>query len=222
MVLTPGDERRIQGMMLTGWMGKADLLKGWASEGKKKSQPPREAGGRGAGERARFKHLKVKTEGRVLRITALFDRNVPDTSIGVRGSNDTRSEGWQSQSPGDHRGREEGDQSRLVQRASAGCRWAHQAVKGEWCGEHGPHQGWKEERRGLRRPPRRGRGVHPGVGVRRLDHRLRQHGLRARGHPRLAWMARGRLPYEGHGNPRDLRQGGAERTQREELRGCAC
>jgi hypothetical protein len=31
MVLTPGDERRIQGMMLTGWMGKADLLKGWAS-----------------------------------------------------------------------------------------------------------------------------------------------------------------------------------------------
>jgi hypothetical protein len=33
MVLTPGDERRIQGMMLTGWMGKADLLKGWASLG---------------------------------------------------------------------------------------------------------------------------------------------------------------------------------------------
>jgi len=33
MVLTPGDERRIQGMMLTGWMGKADLLKGWASQG---------------------------------------------------------------------------------------------------------------------------------------------------------------------------------------------
>jgi hypothetical protein len=31
MVLTTGDERRIQGMVLRGWMGKADLLKGWAS-----------------------------------------------------------------------------------------------------------------------------------------------------------------------------------------------
>ncbi len=82
MVLTPEDERRIQGMMLAGWMGKADLLKGWASEGKKRSQPPREAGGRGAGERACFKHLKVKTKGRVLRITTLFDRNVLDTTIG--------------------------------------------------------------------------------------------------------------------------------------------
>jgi hypothetical protein len=28
MVLIPGDERHIQGMMLTGWMGQADLLKG--------------------------------------------------------------------------------------------------------------------------------------------------------------------------------------------------
>jgi hypothetical protein len=28
MVLSPGDERCIQGMMLTGWMGQADLLKG--------------------------------------------------------------------------------------------------------------------------------------------------------------------------------------------------
>ncbi len=48
-------------MMLTGWMGKADLLKGWASQGKKKGQPPREDRGREAGERACFKHLKVKT-----------------------------------------------------------------------------------------------------------------------------------------------------------------
>ncbi len=39
MVLTLGDERRIQGKMLTGWMGKADLLKGWASQGKRKGQP---------------------------------------------------------------------------------------------------------------------------------------------------------------------------------------
>jgi hypothetical protein len=52
MVLTPGDERHIQGMMLTGWMGKADLLTGWASQGKRKGQPASEAGGkrsRGAG-----------------------------------------------------------------------------------------------------------------------------------------------------------------------------
>ncbi len=82
MVLIPGDERRIQGMMLAGWMGKADLLKGWASQGRKKGQPPREAGGRGAGERACFKHLKVRTEGRVLLITTLFDRNMPNTTIG--------------------------------------------------------------------------------------------------------------------------------------------
>ncbi len=81
MVLTPGDERRIQGIMLTGWMGKADLLKGWASQGKRKDRPASEARGRGAGEQAYFKHLKVRTEGRTLRISALFDRNVPDTTI---------------------------------------------------------------------------------------------------------------------------------------------
>jgi hypothetical protein len=82
MVLIPGDERRIQGMMLTGWMGKADLLKGWASQGKRKDKPASEIRGRGAGEQARFKHLKVRTEGRTLRISVLFDRNVPDTTIG--------------------------------------------------------------------------------------------------------------------------------------------
>jgi hypothetical protein len=62
MVLTPEDERRIQGMMLTGWMGKADLLKGWASQGKKKGQPTREARGGEAGEQVCLKHLKVKTD----------------------------------------------------------------------------------------------------------------------------------------------------------------
>jgi hypothetical protein len=51
MVLTPGDERRIQGMMLTGWMGKADLLKGWASQGKRKDQPPQKRGGKEQGSR---------------------------------------------------------------------------------------------------------------------------------------------------------------------------
>ncbi len=82
MVLTPGDERRIQGMMLTGWMGKADLLKGWASQGKRNDQPASEARRRGAGEQAYFKYLKVRTDGRTLRISALFDRNVPDTTVG--------------------------------------------------------------------------------------------------------------------------------------------
>jgi hypothetical protein len=82
MVLTPGDERRSQGMMLTGWMGKADLLKGWASQGKRKDRPASEARGRGAGEQAYFKHLKVRAEGWTLRISALFDRNVPDTTVG--------------------------------------------------------------------------------------------------------------------------------------------
>ncbi len=84
MVLTPGDERCIPGMMLTGWMGKANLLKGWASQGERKDRPASEAKGRGAGEQAYFKHLKVRTEGRTLRISALFDRNVPDTTIGYR------------------------------------------------------------------------------------------------------------------------------------------
>jgi hypothetical protein len=74
MVLSPGDERRIKGMMLTRWMGHADLLKGWASQGKKKGQPAPEAG-----EQATFKHLKVKAEGQDIRISALFDRNVPNT-----------------------------------------------------------------------------------------------------------------------------------------------
>jgi hypothetical protein len=86
MVLSPGDERRIQGMMLTGSMGKADLLKGWASQGKKRDPPASEARGKGAGEQAYFKHLKVKTEGRTLRISVLFDRNVPDTTIGYGSS----------------------------------------------------------------------------------------------------------------------------------------
>jgi hypothetical protein len=82
MVLSPGDERRIQGMMLAGWMDKADLAKGWASQGKKRDRPASEARGKGAREQAYFKHLKVRTEGQTLRISALLDRNVPDTTIG--------------------------------------------------------------------------------------------------------------------------------------------
>ncbi len=82
MVLSPGDERRIKGMMLTNWMGQADLVKGWASQGKKKSKPGPEAGEKGAGEQATFKDLKVKVEGQTMRISAMFDRSVPNTMIG--------------------------------------------------------------------------------------------------------------------------------------------
>jgi hypothetical protein len=69
-------------MMLAGWMGQADLLKGWASQGKKKGQPAPEAGEKCAGEQATFKHLKVKIKGQEMRISALFDRDVPNTMIG--------------------------------------------------------------------------------------------------------------------------------------------
>jgi hypothetical protein len=83
MGLTPEDERRIQGMMLTGWKGKADRLKGWASQGKKKNQIPQEARGREAEEQMRFKHLKVKIGKHVARIAVLFDKNVPNTVSGT-------------------------------------------------------------------------------------------------------------------------------------------
>ncbi len=71
MVLSPGDERRIKGMMLAGWMGEADLLKGWASQGKKKGQPTSEAGERKAGKKAIFKHLKVKIKARDAHLCAV-------------------------------------------------------------------------------------------------------------------------------------------------------
>jgi hypothetical protein len=82
MVLCPEDERRIKGMMLTGWMSKADLLRGWAGQGKKKDQPASEAGEKKSGEELSFKHLKVKVKGQEMRISALFNRGTPDTLIG--------------------------------------------------------------------------------------------------------------------------------------------
>jgi hypothetical protein len=82
MVLCPEDERRIKGMMLTGWMSKADLLEGWASQGKKKDQPASEAGEKKSGEKAFLKHLKVKTKPQEMRISALFNKGAPDTLIG--------------------------------------------------------------------------------------------------------------------------------------------
>jgi len=82
MVLCPEDERRIKGTMLAGWMSEADLLRGWASQGKKKNQPASEAGEKKSGEEVSFKHLKVKIKGQEMRISALFNRGTPDTLIG--------------------------------------------------------------------------------------------------------------------------------------------
>jgi hypothetical protein len=74
MVLTPEDERRIQGMMLTGWKGKPDLLKGWASQGAKKKRIPWEIQSGRAGE-------QMKLRNGMTRITVLFDKNVPNTMV---------------------------------------------------------------------------------------------------------------------------------------------
>jgi hypothetical protein len=82
MVLCPEDERRIKGTMLAGWMSEADLLRGWASQGKKKNQPASEAGEKKSGEGTSFKHLKVRIKGQEMRISALFNRDAPDTLIG--------------------------------------------------------------------------------------------------------------------------------------------
>jgi hypothetical protein len=81
MVLMLEDERRFQGMMLTGWKGKSDLLKGWASQGAKKNQISREIRSREIGEQMRVKHLQVKLRDGVTCITVLFDKNVPDTVV---------------------------------------------------------------------------------------------------------------------------------------------
>ncbi len=82
MVLTPEDERRIQGMTLTGWMGKANLLKGWASQGRKENQPSQEARGREAGEQVCLKHLEVKVGRRLSRATVLFGKSESNTGTG--------------------------------------------------------------------------------------------------------------------------------------------
>ncbi len=82
MVLCPEDEQRIKGTMLVGWMSEADLFKGWASQGKKKNQPASGAGERKSGEEVSFKHLKVRIKGQEMRISALFNRGMPDTLIG--------------------------------------------------------------------------------------------------------------------------------------------
>jgi hypothetical protein len=113
MVLCPGDERRIKGMMLTGWMGEADLLKGWASQGKKKNPSAPEAGEKKPGEGATFKHLKVKIKGQEMRISALFNRNAPNTLIGYGGS-DPRPQGRPSPPIGDYGRGEPENELRLV------------------------------------------------------------------------------------------------------------
>jgi hypothetical protein len=77
MVLCPEDERCIRKTMLTGWKSEADLSRGWASQGKRKSQPTSEAG-----EKVFLKHLKVNTKPCFMRVSALFNENAPDTLIG--------------------------------------------------------------------------------------------------------------------------------------------
>jgi hypothetical protein len=73
-------------MMLTGWKGKYDLLKGWASQGAKKNQTPREIRSGEAGEQMLVKHLQVKLRDGVTRITVLFNKNVPDTVVQCGGA----------------------------------------------------------------------------------------------------------------------------------------
>jgi hypothetical protein len=82
MVLCPEDERCIRKTMLTGWKSEADLSRGWASQGKRKSQPTSEAGEKKPGEKVFLKHLKVNTKPCFMRISALFNENAPDTLIG--------------------------------------------------------------------------------------------------------------------------------------------
>ncbi len=103
MVLTPEDERRIQGMMLTGWKGKADLLKGWASQGKKKNQISQgiqsacQAPAGEAAERHDPHHRPVR-------------RECAEYGDPVRDSNDAWLEIEQSQSMGDFGERKKGVQ----------------------------------------------------------------------------------------------------------------
>jgi hypothetical protein len=140
MVLTLGDERCIQGMMLTGWMGKADLLKGWASQGKRKDRPASEARGKGAGEQTYFKHLKVRTEGTdAAHLRALQQKRARHHDR-VRGSDDPRSEGRPDSLLGDHSTGNPGTELRLVRRTSSGHGWAPQAGESKRRAEDGPCQ----------------------------------------------------------------------------------
>jgi hypothetical protein len=220
--LTPGDEQRIQGVMLPGWMGKADLLKGWAIQGRKKDQSSQEARGREVGEQACFKHLKVKIGRHMLRITVLFNKSVPNTVVGygeatrlnLKGGRadqevttaDGRKEhsyAWYHMPLLDTEGR-----TRLV-RASGVVSTTRIKIRGKSRGACGdfPYVA------------RRGHEIHLGMGVRRHGRWERQHGLQAGADSRLAQMARGRLPPGGHGIPRALHQEGTEGTQQEELGG---
>jgi hypothetical protein len=114
MVLSPGDERRIKGMMLIGWMGEADLLKGWASQGKEKEsvcpgsrgEEARRGGDlqapQGEDQGAGDAHLCTVQQGRA----EYLDR--------VRSGSDPRPEGRPSPPLGDHGRREPENELRLV------------------------------------------------------------------------------------------------------------
>ena len=106
MVLCPGDERRIKGMMLTGWMGQADLLKGWAGQGKSRGEGSRgesdlqapQGEDQGAGDA----HLCTVQQERA----GYLDR--------VRSGCDPRPEGRPNPPLGDHGRRKSKNELRLV------------------------------------------------------------------------------------------------------------
>jgi hypothetical protein len=219
MVLIPGDERRIQGMMLTGWMGKADLLKGWASQGKRKDRPASEARGRGAGDQAYFKHLKVKTDGRTLLISALFDRNVPDTTVGygaatILGLKGGRTRRWVTTAEGNQRLsyawykvplQDMGGHTKQV-KASGVLRTARVMNEGKDGEAYGDSPG------GATGPAREWECINLTIGRDNMD--CKPEGI-------LGWhrWPRVRLPCEGHRGPRRLRQGGGQRSHQKELGG---
>ncbi len=51
MVLSPEDERRIKGMMLTGWMGQPTFSRAGPARARRRASPPRKRGGKEQGSR---------------------------------------------------------------------------------------------------------------------------------------------------------------------------
>jgi hypothetical protein len=62
--------------------GPGPPTQGLGQPGQEEGSVRPEAGEKKAGERATFKHLKVKIKGQEMRISALFDKDVPNTLIG--------------------------------------------------------------------------------------------------------------------------------------------
>ncbi len=93
-------------------------------------------------------HLKVKTDVRTVHISALFDRNVPNTTIGYGAATMLGLKG----------GRASHQVTTADGKKETSNAWSNvlllhvgehtRQVKAN--GEHGPHQDWRKERRGLR------------------------------------------------------------------------